>query len=157
MKFAEEKTNVIRWQTVDHLDIALSIKRDVFFLLSYREKFLSSRRVAWDKLAMQNFFLVFNNCQQCWLNLLLWCSCSTVDIFTHEGRSYVRGGQWTRNWCRRCWRWYGKINNCYNTDDNGNDNDNNIALKEIEKKSKFKDLGLETYILWQMVENIKKV
>ena len=33
---------------MDHLDIALSIKRDVFFLLSYREKFLSSRRVARD-------------------------------------------------------------------------------------------------------------
>ena len=31
MKLAEEKTNFIRWQTVDHLDIALSIKRDVFF------------------------------------------------------------------------------------------------------------------------------
>ena len=57
---------------MDHLDIALSIKRDFFFLLSYREKFLSAKRVAWDILAMQNFFLVYNNCQQCWLNLLLF-------------------------------------------------------------------------------------
>ena len=32
-----------------------------------------------------------------------------------------------------------------------------VMIMIIEKKSKFKDLGLETYILWQMVENIKKV
>ena len=45
-------------------------------------------------------------------------SCSTVDIFTHEGRPYSGGGQWTCNWCCRCWCWYGKIINISNNSNN---------------------------------------
>ena len=55
---------------------------------------------------------------------------------------------WGLDFCKYLHKKLSKFNDINNDGDNSNNN--NIALKEIEKKSKYKDLELEIQRMWHM-------